>query len=224
MHEKLTNLFESHFKEKVVKSGPVRANGSDRKLSRLVGAKHSAIGVENADRTENIAFLEFSRHFFNLGLRVPDIYSEDLNSNIYLEEDLGEDTLFDLLDKSRSDEDTFPADIEMLYEKVVQVLPEFQIKAGQSINYETCYPRHSFDRQSMIWDLNYFKYYFLKLAQVPFNEQKLEDDFDSLTNFLMQADHNYFLYRDFQSRNIMIREDQPYFIDYQGGRRGGFAV
>ena len=220
MHEKLTKLFESHFKEKVVKSGPVKANGSDRKLSRLVGVKHSAIGVENADRTENIAFLEFSRHFYKLGLPVPEIYSEELDSDIYLEEDLGEDTLFDLLDERRSDENTFPADIEVLYEKVVQILPEFQIKAGQSLNYEACYPRHSFDRQSMIWDLNYFKYYFLKLAKVPFNEQKLEDDFDTLTHFLMQADHNYFLYRDFQSRNIMIRENKPYFIDYQGGRRG----
>ena len=220
MSKKLTILFEAHFKETVVQSDPVKANGSDRKLFRLTGKKHSAIGVENADRTENIAFLEFSHHFHNLGLPVPEIYSEDIDSDIYLEEDLGDDTLFDLLDKSRSNENTFPAEIETLYEKVVQILPEFQIKAGQSLNYEACYPRQSFDRQSMIWDLNYFKYYFLKLAQVPFNEQKLEDDFDILTKFLMQADHDYFLYRDFQSRNIMIREGQPYFIDYQGGRRG----
>ncbi|MBI4839688.1 MAG: phosphotransferase [candidate division NC10 bacterium] len=107
-----------------------------------------------------------------------------------------------------------------LYREVVELLPRFQIEAGRTLNYDVCYPRSGFDRQSMLWDLNYFKYYFLRLAKIPFSEQALEDDFERFAEFLLQAERRFFLYRDFQSRNIMVREGRPFFIDYQGGRRG----
>jgi hypothetical protein len=127
--------------------------------------------------------------------------------------------LFDYLGSNRADGLIALEAIEA-YRKVVATLPRFQVEAGRDLNYKVCYPRASFDRQSISWDLNYFKYYFLRLAGVPFNEQALEQDFSRLTKFLLGANHDYFLYRDFQSRNIMLRNGQPFFLDYQGGRRG----
>src|SRR5262249_39648451 len=137
----------------------------------------------------------------------------------YLEEDLGDNTLFEFLSKNRTSDNIAPAAIQA-YRDVIATLPRFQVEAGRDLNYKVCYPRGSFDRQSIAWDLNYFKYYFLRLAGIPFNEQALEDDFERLTEFLLSADQNYFLYRDFQSRNVMLRDGRPYFVDYQGGRKG----
>jgi aminoglycoside/choline kinase family phosphotransferase len=156
-----------------------------------------------------------------------------LSHGAYLEEDLGDTTLFEFLSSHRSDDHrsddhrdggAIAPEAVAAYRKVVAVLPRFQVEAGRDLNYKVCYPRDSFDGQSIAWDLNYFKYYFLRLAGIPFNEQALEDDFSRLTKFLLSAKRDYFLYRDFQSRNIMLRkvlnEDQPFFLDYQGGRKG----
>ena len=142
----------------------------------MLSKNRSVIGVANADLAENVAFLEFSRHFRKEGLPVPEIYHEDLDQGLYLEEDLGDVTLFEAMVQARNESNKFPAKIFDIYKKVVQILPKFQINAGKSLNYKVCYPRASFDRKSMMWDLNYFKYYFLKLAKIPFNEQALEDD------------------------------------------------
>ncbi|MBI2150415.1 MAG: phosphotransferase, partial [Acidobacteria bacterium] len=150
---------------------------------------------------------------------VPEIYAEDLDRGAYLEEDLGDTTLFEFLSKNRAGPD-IAAEVVEAYRKVAAILPRFQVEAGRDLNYKMCYPRASFDRQSIAWDLNYFKYYFLRLAGIPFNEQAMENDFARLTKFLLSAPHDYFLYRDFQSRNIMLRDSQPFFLDYQGGRRG----
>jgi aminoglycoside/choline kinase family phosphotransferase len=193
--------------------------GSGRKIIRLAGEECSAIGILYNVREENICFLEFSRHFRRHGLPVPEIYVEDLSQGAYLEEDLGDTTLFEFLSTHRIGVNISLQAVEA-YRKVVAVLPRFQIEAGRDLNYEVCYPRAVFDGQSIAWDLNYFKYYFLKLAGIPFNEQSLEDDFTHLTRFLLSANVDYFLYRDFQSRNIMLRDGHPFFLDYQGGRKG----
>src|ERR1700674_2655919 len=219
--EVLTRLFEQHFHSAVERVQPLHGQlgGSGRKIVRLSSEKLSAIGILYDVREENVAFLEFSRHFRRCGLPVPEIYAEDLSQGAYLEEDFGDTSLFDFLSENRAGEKIAPAAVEA-YRNVVVVLPRFQIEAGRDLDYSVCYPRGSFDRQSIAWDLNYFKYYFLRLAGIPFNEQALEDDFDSLTTFLLSADRDYFMYRDFQSRNIMLRDGQPFFLDYQGGRKG----
>lgn len=217
----LKRLFEQHFHSSAEDAKPLQGQlgGSGRVVVRLSGGKNRAIGILYSVREENVAFLEFSKHFRRHGLPVPEIYAEDLSQGAYLEEDLGDTTLFDFLTKNRSG-DAIASEVVETYRKVVAVLPRFQVAAARDLNYRVCYPRASFDRQSINWDLNYFKYYFLRLAGIPFNEHAIEIDFGRLTKFLLSADHDYFLYRDFQSRNIMLREGQPFFLDYQGGRKG----
>ena len=217
----LQHLFEQHFGIPVGQAKPLQGQlgGSGRRIIRLTAGTVSAIGILYDVREENIAFLEFSRHFRRHGLPVPGIYAQDLDHGAYLEEDFGDTTLFEFLSRNRTG-DNISAPVIEVYRRVVALLPHFQVEAGRDLNYKVCYPRGSFDRQSIAWDLNYFKYYFLRLAGIPFNEQALEDDFGRLTRFLLNAPRDYFLYRDFQSRNIMLRNGQPYFLDYQGGRKG----
>jgi aminoglycoside/choline kinase family phosphotransferase len=217
----LKRLFEQHFHVPADHVQPLQGQlgGSGRAIVRLAGGEFSAIGILYPVREENAAFLEFSRHFRRHGLAVPEIYAEALDEGAYIEEDLGDTTLFEFLGKNRVGDAIAPAALEA-YRKVVAELPRFQVEAGRDLNYKVCYPRSSFDRQSIAWDLNYFKYYFLRLAGIAFNEQALEDDFGRLTKFLLSAPHDYFLYRDFQSRNVMLRDGRPYFLDYQGGRKG----
>jgi aminoglycoside/choline kinase family phosphotransferase len=217
----LNKLFEQHFHVPPARVQPLQGDlgGSGRIIIRLSTANHRAIGVLYNVREENIAFLEFSKHFRRHGLPVPEIFDEDLDHGAYLEEDLGDTTLFEFLSKNRSGENIAPQAVEA-YRKVVAILPCFQIEAGRDLNYSVCYPNPSFDRQSIAWDLNYFKYYFLRLAGISFNERALEDDFSRLTDFLLTAPRDYFLYRDFQSRNILLRNGAPFFVDYQGGRKG----
>jgi len=217
----LRQLFEKHFGFQAEKIEPLQGQlgGSGRAIVRLSGRERSAIGVVYSVREENVAFIEFSRHFRRHGLPVPEIFAEDLKQGAYLEEDLGDTTLFEFLGSHREGA-AVGAEAVAAYRKAVAVLPRFQVQAGRDLNYKVCYPRASFDRQSIAWDLNYFKYYFLRLSGVQFNEQALEQDFGRLTKFLLAADHDYFLYRDFQSRNIMMRDGEPYFLDYQGGRKG----
>jgi aminoglycoside/choline kinase family phosphotransferase len=217
----LKELFEKRFGAPAESVTPLRGQlgASERRLFRLRNATQSAIGVLYDSREENVAFLEFSRHFRRHGLPVPEIYGDNLTRGAYLEEDLGDLTLYEFLAKHRSGP-TIAPEVAEAYRKVVATLPRFQVEAGRDVNYKVCYPRARFDRQSIAWDLNYFKYYFLRLSGTPFNEQRLENDFRRLTAFLLKADSDYFLYRDFQSRNVMLRDGEPFFLDYQGGRRG----
>src|SRR5689334_6992156 len=217
----LKKLFEQRFQLPPDRVQPLQGQlgGSGRNIIRLANAKNTAIGILYPVKEENIAFLEFSKHFRKYRLPVPEIYAEALAEGAYLEEDLGDTTLFEFLSNNRSGAEIRP-DVMEVYRQVVSILPRFQVEAGRDLNYKVCYPRASFDRQSIAWDLNYFKYYFLRLAGIPFNEQALENDFSRLTKFLLSAPRDYFLYRDYQSRNVMLLNGQPFFLDYQGGRKG----
>lgn len=213
-------LYEHTFDEQPDRIVKLADSGSNRQYFRLTGARGNAIGAFHEDKRENEAFLSFTRTFRSIGLPVPEILAEDPGGYAYLLTDLGDQTLFSLLSEMRTTEDRFPEAIRYHYRKVLAILPKFQIRGGESLDFRKCYPRGAFDRQSMHWDLNYFKYYFLKLSQIPFDEQALEEDFQALMDFLLSADASFFMYRDFQSRNIMLLEEKPFFIDYQGGRKG----
>src|SRR3954466_16399389 len=180
--EELKKLYEQHFGSRAETAKPLQGQlgGSGRAIVRLSGPAGSAIGILYPIREENVAFLEFSRHFRRHGLPVPEIYSEDLANNAYIEQDLGDTTLFEFLSDNRYAENIGQPAIDA-YRRVVAILPRFQIEAGRDLNYKVCYPRSSFDRQSIAWDLNYFKYYFVRLAGIPFSEQALENDFTRLT-------------------------------------------
>lgn len=213
----LPKLFEDWAGEPAIKMDQLAQAGSDRRYFRIFGETKKAIGTYNADFKENKAFIRFTQHFWKKSLRVPEIYSENLLNGVYLQEDLGDTQLFSLLPPVGEE---WNSELIEMYEKSLFHLAELQVKGGEGLDYSVSYPRAAFDKQSMMWDLNYFKHYFLKLAKIPFDEQALEDDFQRFTDYLLLADCNHFLFRDFQSRNIMLKDGEPYFIDYQGGRKG----
>ena len=217
--ERLTNLYKSWTGEKPDSISPLPKSASYRRYFRIKSNNKNAIGVYNADRKENEAFISFTKHFLKHNLHVPQLYTEELDNHVYLLEDLGDTTLYSLISGKRND-DQFTSIVLEHYKRSLKELIKFQVKASQDLDYSVCYPRNSFDQQSIMWDLNYFKYYFVKLTQTPFDEQKLEDDFNSFIKLLLSTETNYFMYRDFQSRNIMIKDNELYFIDYQGGRKG----
>ena len=215
----IIQLFEHQFNEKVETFEMLPQSGSYREYCRLGNDKRTIIGAFNNDVKENTAFLSFSNHLYYKGIKVPKVHAVSSDLKKYLLEDLGDTTLFGYLTKIREQEG-FSENIISEYKKVLVALPKIQIIAGKEIDYSVCYPREAFDKQSMMWDLNYFKYYFLKLAKISFDEQALEDDFQLFSNYLLSASSNFFMYRDFQSRNVMLKNGEVYFIDYQGGRRG----
>ena len=215
----IKNLFETWSGEKAQVISAMPQSGSYRQYYRISGNSKSAIGAFNPDHKENKAFITFSKHFRSIGLNVPEFYLDDKNSVTYLIEDLGDVSLFSFLSENRNLKE-FPEKVTSYYKNSLEHLIRFQFEGSEGLDYSVCYPRSSFDKQSIMWDLNYFKYYFLKLTKTVFDEQLLENDFNKFAEFLLSAEMNNFMYRDFQSRNIMIKDEKLYFIDYQGGRKG----
>jgi aminoglycoside/choline kinase family phosphotransferase len=215
----LRSLFFSWAPEQGIEILPLPQAGSYRQYYRLIGQHKHAIGVYSPDKSETQAFITFTNHFSQLGLNVPEIYTSDIENDCYLISDLGDMSLLDHLEQNRVGGEPSEQTFE-LYKKAIAELPRFQVDACRDLNFSVCYPSGEFDGRSMRWDLNYFKYYFLRLLKIQFNEAALENDFDRLIVYLLKSGNSFFMYRDFQARNIMIHDGKPWFIDYQGGRRG----
>jgi len=221
IQQQLNQLFETTFDEKVATFEILpAASASDRRYARLSNSNRSVIGAHNVNPKENISFLAFAEHLKNKGISIPEIYSKNLESNIYLQEDLGNYTLLQVLEKERTP-NHFPDSVLKLYRKAVQDLAHLQIKGDEGLDYNLCSESQKFDKRAMMFDLNAFQFHFLKMVGLPYNAEKLERDFKRLVNYLTKEEgYNYFMFRDFQSRNIMIKDNTPYYIDFQSGRKG----
>lgn len=219
MEDVLCRLFAQWAGAKPQEMFKLSASGSNRKYWRILGGNVHCIATFNGDVRENEAFFYYSRFLKQKNICVPEVYAIDGTRQFYLQQDLGDTTLYGYLcDKQRQGKG-FDAEVLGIYKKVMEDLSDIQL-AGREMDFSNAYPRSAFDAQSMQWDLNYFKYYFLKLKYIPFDEELLERDFHTLTEYLLSAECDYFLYRDFQARNIMLCGEKPYYIDFQGGRRG----
>ena len=215
----LINLYNSHYSCAPEACVPLTGSASNRRYFRLSGGGNSCIGVIGTDARENEAFLTIAGHFRAKGINVPEIYAVSDDRMTYIQEDLGDAVLFDMLTKARRTDEGIDQ-VEALLCKTMSMLPKIQFEGADGLDFSVCYPQPSFDRRMVMFDLNYFKYCFLKPAGLEFDEVALQDDFEKFADDLLQEDTDTFLYRDFNARNVMVKDDEPYFVDFQGGRRG----
>lgn len=219
--KRLIDLYTSWKGEAPVAIETLPGAGSNRKYYRLTMSDGgTVIGVEGTSEEENRAFIELSRSFAGKGFYTPKLYKASEDAMCYLQEDLGTVSLFDFLKEGREKGGVYgPKEVNML-SLVISELPKMQFEGGSKYIFTKCYPQEEMDATSVMFDLNYFKYNFLKLTGVEFNEFKLQADFENFVDDLLHEDADTFLYRDFQARNVMLKDGMPYFIDYQGGRKG----
>ena len=218
--ERLKELFAAWASEPCAECLAIGASsGSSRRYYRLVGTAHQCVGAVADNIPENRAFFAYTRHLYANGMPVPELYLVDSDERHYLQQDLGDQTLYGLLYEKKQKGGGFDAEMLALYRQALADLAAIQ-QAGADLDFSVAYPRAAFDRRSILWDLNYFKYHFLKLLDIPFDEEPLENDFNTLADYLLSADTGYFLYRDFNPRNIMLADGKLFYIDYQGGRQG----
>ena len=224
--EELRALYKSHYGTPPSKAEPLQQAGSGRRYYRLYGetpSRPTVIGVCGVSTDENEAFIYLSNFFREQGLPVPQVLDQSADGLCYLQEDLGDLSLFEAISEGRASGSFSQREVQLLT-ATIRLLPHIQYCGTQGLAYERCYPVKAFDEQSVMWDLNYFKYCFLKATLPDFREDMLENDFTRLARTLVNLDKEQnartFMYRDFQSRNIMIKDGAPWFIDFQGGRCG----
>ena len=216
--EQIKNLYRTYTGHEAEEVTELPSSGSNRRYFRLHGPQ-TLIGVSGTSIEENRAFIYMADHFRQKGLPVPEVYAQSDDQSFYLQEDLGDTLLFDAIEKGRKSS-VFDESEKTLLRQTITKLPEIQFMGSDGFDFSYCYPQEEFNQRSILWDLNYFKYCFLKATGMEFQENRLEDDFLKMSDVLLRNQSATFMYRDFQSRNVMIRDGQPWFIDFQGGRKG----
>lgn len=219
--KELYNLFAEVVGQEPDEAVALSGAGSNRRYVRLIGSGRTLIGSVGTDARENDAFITLAGHLRGKGINVPEVLAASSDHMKYIQEDLGNELLADKIaaaHKSGGIEKGSP--LEDLLCRVMAMLPEIQFKGARGLDFSICYPQPSFDRRMVMFDLNYFKYCFLKPSGVEFDEVMLQDDFEKFADDLLKEDSDTFMYRDFNARNVMIKDGEPWFIDFQGGRRG----
>ena len=215
----LHRLYSAHYGTCPVSVDPVSASASNRRYYRMASPAGTCIGAVGTDRQENEAFVAISLHFRSKGIPVPEVFAVSEDGMSYLQEDLGDEVLLDRLVKARRTGEGM-TEVDELLCSAMALLPKIQFEGASGFDFSVCYPQPAFDRRMVMFDLNYFKYCFLKATGLEFNEMRLQDDFEKLADDLLADDTDTFMYRDFNARNVMVRGGEPCFIDFQGGRRG----
>ncbi|MBL7725383.1 MAG: phosphotransferase [Chitinophagaceae bacterium] len=214
--ESITSLYKKWKGTDAVSIDLLPQSGSERRYFRLHDNKESVIGTYGANIKENETFIYFSDHFKKKQLAVPQILAISEDKQFYLQEDFGDVSLLNHLESKG-----FTDEVYELFKKSLEALAQLQVKGDEGLNYNKCLTNKEFGKQAIMADLLYFKYYFLDALRKPYDKQKLIDDFEALSNYLTHTEYKYFMFRDFQSRNIMVTEDNNvHFIDYQGGMKG----
>ena len=214
--DKIKELLTSVSKAEIIAIDKLPQAGSERHYYRIHTVDKTFIATYGANLKENESFIYFSKHFKKKGLSIPEIFCINADKNIYIQEDFGDESLLNKLE-----EKGFTTEVYNLYKKSLQQLVQLQVKGHEGLDYKKCLTNSAFGKQAIMADLLYFKYYFLDALRQPYDKQKLIDDFEALSNYLSHTEYKYFMFRDFQSRNIMVTPDgEVHFIDYQGGMKG----
>jgi aminoglycoside/choline kinase family phosphotransferase len=216
INEDISDLFASYSTEAVLSVNKIPQSGSIRIYYRILTASKSFIATYGSNIKENMSFIRFSRHFKSKDCPVPEIYAVNKEGTIYIQEDFGDISLLNHLEQSGPSESVYG-----LFRQSLKALAHLQIRGDAGLDYENwCLTSSEFGKQAIMSDLLYFKYYFLDTLQLPYDKEKLIHDFETFSAGLGNVEHKYFMFRDFQSRNILIENGQPHFIDYQGGMKG----
>ncbi|MDP4283152.1 MAG: RNase adapter RapZ [Bacteroidota bacterium] len=213
--DKIQSFFQSIIPDKIQSFEKLPKSGGDRIYFRITTEGKSYIATYNENLRENKTFLYFTEHFSKINAPVPQIHYVHPEGKMYIQEDFGKTSLLNELEKFGENDYVYD-----LFKKSLKALAGLQIGAVRNFDYSYCLTSQEFGKQAILSDLLYFKYYFLDTLKIPYDKEKLIDDFESLSNYLTHAEHKYFMFRDFQSRNIYIQKEAVHFIDYQGGMKG----